>query len=86
MLCLPDLRVAASKVLEETVEATGKIELGVVAVVATEARVSKVHLNRIRGNRSTVAMFFFPQSRPQMNAIIATSPATGTTSALRRQH
>ena len=56
MLCLPDLRVAASKVLEETVEATGKIELGVVAVVAAEARVYKVHLHRISGNRSTAAM------------------------------
>ena len=44
MLCLPALRVAAAKVLEEMVVAAGEIELGVVAVVATEARVSKVHL------------------------------------------
>ena len=43
-LSFPALRVAAAKVLEEMVVAAGEIELGVVAVVATEARVSKVHL------------------------------------------
>ena len=47
MLCLPALRVAAAKVLEETVATAGEIELlvGVAAVVPAEARASKVHLH-----------------------------------------
>ena len=53
--------VAAAKELEETVAAAGEIELGLVAVVAAEARASKVHLHRIRGSRSMSAMgFSFP--------------------------
>ena len=56
MLCLPALRVEVAKVLEETVAAAEEIDLGVVAVVAAEARVSKVYLHRISGNRSTAEM------------------------------
>ena len=41
MLCLPALRVAAAKVLEETVAAAVEIEIGEFAVVAAEARLSK---------------------------------------------
>ena len=61
MLCLPALRVAAAVVLEETVAAIGEIELGVVVVVAEEARASKVHLHLVKGSRSAAAMgFVFP--------------------------
>ena len=46
MLCLPALRVEVAKVLEETVAAAEEIDLGVVAVVAAEARAFKVHLHQ----------------------------------------
>ena len=80
MLCLPALRVAAARVLGGTVSAARENELGVVVVMAAEARVSKVHLRQVRGSRSTAAMgFYFPSPGPRRNAIVAFNPAAGIT-------
>ena len=65
-LCSPALTVATAKVLEETAATAGEPALRVVAVVASEAGVPKVHLHLSRGKRSTVATgFSFPSPRPQ---------------------
>lgn len=85
MLCSPALRVAAAKVLRETVAAAREIVLGVVAVAETEAGASKGPLHQVRDRRSTVAMgIYFDSPGLVQNGIVAITSGTDTTSALRR--
>ena len=65
--------------------AAGKIEqiIGVVVVVAEEARASKVHPHQVRGSCSkAVRGSSCPSPGFRRNAIVAVSPTTGITSAL----
>ena len=81
-LCSPALTVATAKVLEETAATAGEPALRVVAVVASEAGVPKVHLHLSRGKRSTVATgFSFPSPGLRRNVIVAINPVTDITSA-----